>query len=74
MQVSVEYVRLLSDEQPGALILLAHYCLMLKRIESQWYFEGRATKKLISIVKLRLDSRWHRYLEMPLEGVSNSAG
>ena len=75
MLISVGYMNLLSSCHPGALILLAHYCILLQKVESHWYFEGRATNLLSTIVH-RLDTRWHCYIQWPLEeiGMSSSVG
>lgn len=66
IRVSNEYMKLLADGHPGALILLAHYCILLKNVESHWYFEGRATRLLKTICN-RLHERWHRYIQWPLD-------
>jgi hypothetical protein len=68
MLISVEFLQLLSAWHPGALILLAHYCILLKKVEVHWYFEGRATKLLSTILK-RLDMRWHYFIKWPLEDI-----
>ena len=66
---SLEYVDLLSNWHPGALILLAHYCIILHRVETRsWYLGGRAARMLSTIVR-RLDPIWHRYVERPLSEV-----
>ena len=33
MRISDDFINLLSSWHPGALILLAHYCILLKRVE-----------------------------------------
>jgi hypothetical protein len=68
MLISVEYMNLLSSWHPGALILLAHYCILLQKVECRWYFEGRSTKLLSTIMK-HLDVRWHCYIRWPLEEI-----
>jgi hypothetical protein len=65
----VEFVDLLSSWHPGALILMAHYCIVLHRVGTRsWYLEGTAASMLSTIVR-QLDSRWHRYVEWPLSEV-----
>ncbi|RFU35493.1 hypothetical protein B7463_g857, partial [Scytalidium lignicola] len=66
IRVSDEYMDLLVDGHTGALILLAHYCILLKKVEENWYFEGRATR-LLSTILSRLDKRLHPYIQWPLE-------
>lgn len=73
MYSSVEFFELLQRWHPGALILLAHYCILLERVEWHWYFEGRATR-LISTIIPRLDTRWHCYIQWPLEEICDSQG
>jgi len=60
----LEYVRVL---HPGALIVLAHYCSLLRRLEGKWYLEGRA-KRLLMQILTRLDTRWHVYVELREDG------
>lgn len=57
-RMSMAFTKLLRDSHPAALILLAHYAILLKPIESKWYFKGRATK-LLETVSRKLDPRWH---------------
>lgn len=64
----VEYFALLKSWHPGALIILAHYCILLQRVQMHWYFEGRATR-LLSTILSHLDAKWHQYIKWPLEEV-----
>ncbi len=56
--MSMDFTKLLQDLHPAALILLAHYAVLLKPIEEKWYFEGRATK-LLKTISQKLDPYWH---------------
>jgi hypothetical protein len=62
VSVDKEYIDLLYERHPGALILLAHYCIILKQMQQRWYFAGRASKLMASIVAL-LDARWLPFIE-----------
>lgn len=75
MRVPVPFMDLLKVYDPGALILLAHYCIILSRVEHPWYLQGRASRLLFMITR-RLDEKWHRYIKWPLEeiGISKSSG
>jgi hypothetical protein len=69
----VEFVDLLSSWHPGALILLAHYCIVLHRVGTRsWYLEGGAASMLSTIIR-RLDLTWHRYIEWPLSEIGLSS-
>ncbi|KAH8799809.1 hypothetical protein F5884DRAFT_117509 [Xylogone sp. PMI_703] len=66
IRVSDEYMKFLADGHPGALILLAHYCILLKKVEENWYFNRRATR-LLATISSRLDDKWHPYIQWPLK-------
>lgn len=66
MLVSHDFMQFLDDGHPGALILLAHYCIFLKRFESYWYLEGRAAK-IMSVIVRHLDPEWLSCIEWPLD-------
>ncbi|TVY88871.1 Orsellinic acid/F9775 biosynthesis cluster protein D, partial [Lachnellula willkommii] len=66
IQNSAEFVNMLSNWHPGALILLAHYCIVLHQVGMRiWYLQGQATSVMSTIMQ-RLDPKWHRYIEWPL--------
>lgn len=66
-----QFMAMLAASHPGALILLAHYSVLLKNIEDQWYFKGRATK-MIQEIATRLEPKWHKFIEKPLKLVKDS--
>jgi hypothetical protein len=72
MLISLGFMNLLNNWHPGALILLCHYCILLKKLEAHWYFEGRATRLLTTIFK-HLDTRWHCFVKWPLEEIGISS-
>ncbi|KAL2812784.1 hypothetical protein BDW59DRAFT_36664 [Aspergillus cavernicola] len=68
MEVSMEYMNLLHQEHPGALILLAHYCILLKYMEGYWYFDTKA-KLLICTIQKMLGARWGGFIQGALDTV-----
>lgn len=72
MRISEAYLNLLGQQHPGALILVAHYCILLQRLDSHWYFEGRA-KRLLFTVLTCLDRRWHHIIEWPLAEMEDTS-
>jgi hypothetical protein len=68
VQVSQEYLDLLKDKDPAALILLAHYCILLARLDSHWYMSGYS-KNLFSRIYNQLDQEWRQLLYWPLEEI-----
>jgi hypothetical protein len=62
--VSDRYVELLSERQPGSLIILAHYAVLLHRSEHYWYLEGVA-EQIINIANALVPSEWSSWLDWP---------
>ena len=67
-QVPQEYFDLLRERDPAALILLAHYCILLRRLEDVWYICGYG-RRLLSRIYRQLDEKWHPWLQWPLEEI-----
>ena len=63
--ISDVFIQLLSQFQPLALIIMAHYCLLIKNCHSCWYMEHRAYR-MFDIVKQNLGEEWIIYIERPL--------
>ncbi|KAL2060351.1 hypothetical protein VTL71DRAFT_9746 [Oculimacula yallundae] len=64
--VSSEYMQLIYDKWPEALIVLAHYCVLLKQADWVWFLRGVGQKLLISIEK-ELDTNWKPFIKWALE-------
>lgn len=58
VKLSTDFMALLREEHPSALILLAHYTVLLKRVGHVWYFHDRG-ERLLRIIHGKLDSYWH---------------
>lgn len=59
--VSTDFMALLQDEHPCALVLLAHYTVILLRIDELWYFRGRA-RSILRTVYRKLDPYWYGFV------------
>lgn len=64
--VPARFMELLSDGQPGALIILAHYAVLLWRSQHHWYLEGMAVK-ILTIVDSLIQKEWKSWLQWPKE-------
>jgi hypothetical protein len=64
-QVPDGYIVLMNEKRPEALVVLAHYCVMLHQIGSHWYMDGCA-KKLLLYCKRNLPTHWIRLIQEPL--------
>jgi hypothetical protein len=63
--VSQRYIDLMSERNPEALVVLAHFCIMLDMLNSLWFMEGCAAH-IIDQCKKDLDIEWLPYIQWPL--------
>ncbi len=64
--VSRAYVELVHRRRPEALVILAHYCVIVKKCNSHWNFRGIGAALLVSIEK-ELGAKWRPYIEWALQ-------
>jgi hypothetical protein len=70
-QVRDSFIRALKEERPPALIITAHYCLLLHRCRGSWHMEHRAYD-LLTAVQQSLTVEWSPYLERVVRVVQGS--
>lgn len=63
-RIPLEYLELLRAREPAALVLLAHYCILLGPLEEMWYMSG-FRKRLLEKIYWQLDEEWRRWLDWP---------
>ena len=69
VQVSQEFLDLLKERDPAALILLAHYCILFVPLEEKhWYMKGYS-RRLLSRIYNKLDEEWRTWLQWPIEKI-----
>jgi hypothetical protein len=68
MHISLPFLALVKKGHPGALVLLAYYCILLKKIEGHWYFQGRS-KRLMGGILERLGREWWSSVKWPMEEI-----
>jgi hypothetical protein len=62
------YISLLRDRRPMALVVLAHYCILLHTLDDRWWLKGWTHQLLHSIYNL-LDSSWRESIRWPIEAI-----
>lgn len=67
--LSDEFITSLQGEEPSALILLAHFCVLLHRSEEPWFMNNHSARLLLSIVN-KIGSAWMPFLEWPCHELS----
>ncbi|KAJ5391520.1 fungal specific transcription factor domain-containing protein [Penicillium cosmopolitanum] len=73
VRIEQGFFTLTSEKHPGALILLAHYCVILNQIGDCWYIGERPAILTASISRI-LDKRWHPYIEGAVKEVLGPGG
>ena len=68
MTSSHDYLRLLTEQRPEALILLAYYAVILHRRRRSWII-GDAGRLLITAISSHLGRHWQPLLEWPRQQV-----
>lgn len=63
-RISLEYLELLRAREPAALVLLAHYSVLLGPLEQSWYMSG-FRKRLLERIYRQLDEEWRQWLDWP---------
>ena len=68
--ISNTYLEALSELRPEALVVLAHWCIMLKRAETTWYLQGSA-ENVMSVIASILNEEWRARIAWPLQVIYN---
>jgi hypothetical protein len=66
--ISNRYTELLSERQPGSLIILAHYAVLLRRSDHYWYLDGVA-RQILDIANALVPTEWKSWLKWPNEQI-----
>jgi hypothetical protein len=66
-----EFLQLMEERVPEALLLVAHYSILLKRLENLWWVKGKA-ENLLQTIRAALGPEWERWLQWPIDEVLGS--
>ncbi|KAE9380669.1 hypothetical protein N431DRAFT_498493 [Stipitochalara longipes BDJ] len=61
-----EFVQLIEERVSEAILILAHYCVLLKRLEYMWRVKGKAESLLKAIID-EVGEGWDRWLKWPID-------
>ncbi|GAD93890.1 hypothetical protein PVAR5_2508 [Paecilomyces variotii No. 5] len=68
LEVSDEYLELLRQEEPLALIIFAYFCVSVRQIEWMWWMEG-LSGRLMKELHSALDEKYRSWLQWPQEQI-----
>lgn len=66
--ITLSFIKLVEERVPEALVLVAHYCVLLKRIETLWWMTGKA-ENLLETVRAALGGGWDEWIQWPIDKV-----
>ena len=64
VMIPQDYISLLNSRKPEALIILAHYCIILHHLDDYWWMRGWAMH-IIENVQRELDDNWRSWIQWP---------
>ncbi|KAI1648352.1 uncharacterized protein F4817DRAFT_334731 [Daldinia loculata] len=62
--IEADFLRLISERKPEALLVLAYYAIPLHFCRDVWIIRN-AGQLLVQSIRLHLDQKWHRWLDWP---------
>ena len=68
-----KFVTMLNSRAPEALIILAHYCVILQHLDKYWWKSGWTVHLLDNIYRV-LDQPWHAWMEWPTSVIQREHG
>jgi hypothetical protein len=71
--LSEDYLKMLEEKIPEALLIVVFYCVALKRAEHMWWVKGKG-ENLLRTVMGELGSGWETWTDWPVEQVLGVGG
>ena len=71
--ISDEFIQMLSEKTPEALLIVCYYCVVLKRLGETWWMNGKA-ENLLRTVMTELGGGWETWTRWPMEKVLGGDG
>jgi hypothetical protein len=59
-------MELIAARRPEALILLAHYCLLLNKVDNVWWLRG-ISRHLLKSIHATIGEEWEGWIAWPLQ-------
>lgn len=66
IKVPEAFFTLVKKQKPEALILLAHYSLLLNKVDQLWYMKGMS-RRLLQTIHSRIGKEWVSWMTWPLQ-------
>lgn len=69
--VPQKYLELLADQQPQALVILAHYAVLLHWADKEWFMRGMA-RYLLDTIRASVGEEWQAALQWPCSEIESN--
>jgi hypothetical protein len=66
--ITDEFLQLVSEKMPEALLIVCYYCVVLKKLGGTWWMEGKA-ENLLRTIMIELGGGWEIWTKWPIEKV-----
>jgi Fungal specific transcription factor domain len=66
IRVPESFIQMVNQQRPEALILLAHYCLLLNKVDHLWWIQGMS-RHLLQTIHKALGQEWESWIVWPLQ-------
>lgn len=66
-----EFAELVEERMPQALLVLAHYFVLLKRVDYMWWAKGKA-ESLLQTIRGVLGDGWDKWLQWPIDEITGT--
>jgi Fungal specific transcription factor domain len=66
IKVPEEFFVMVQEQKPEALIVLAHYSLLLNKVDKLWYMQGMS-RRLLQTIHSKIGKEWESWIAWPLQ-------
>ncbi|KUJ13438.1 uncharacterized protein LY89DRAFT_622311 [Mollisia scopiformis] len=66
IQVPEAFFTMVKEQRPEALVVLAHYSLLLNKVNQLWYMKGMS-RRLLKTIHGKLGKEWESWITWPLQ-------
>lgn len=68
IQVPEAFFTMITEQKPEALIVLAHYSLLLNKVNQLWFTKGMS-RRLLKTIHSKLGKEWESWITWPLQNL-----
>lgn len=71
-EASEEYLELLVQNEPVALIIFGYFCVAVQQIEWMWFIKGLSSRLMVQVSAV-IDEKYQNWLRWPMEQISRES-